>query len=107
MIDGEQQARRNASDLLDVKLIARAALERCGHEWGSDPVAGEPDALFHSSDGRPTFVYAFPTTGYSLLPGRRLERVVLFGSFALRAVYDERGRIVERTLGPSADPTWN
>jgi len=106
MIDGEQQARRNASDLLDVKLIARAALVRRGHDWESDPVAGEPEAVF-SSDGQPTFVYSSPTTGYSLLPGRRLERVVLFGSFALRGVYDQQGRIVERTVGPSADPAWN
>ena len=106
-MDGEHQARRNASDLLDVKLIYRAALERRGHAWNSDPVAGEPDAVFVSSAGQPTFVYAHPTTGYSLLPGRRLEKTVLCGSLVARGVYDECGRIVERSISGRGDPAWN
>jgi hypothetical protein len=107
VVDGEQQIRRNASDLLDVKLIYRAALERRGHKWHSDPVAGEPLAVFVSSDGRPTFVYGFPITGYSLLPGRRLEKVVLVGSLVARGVYDEWGRVVQRSCSGRGDPAWN
>jgi hypothetical protein len=107
VIDGEQQARRNANDLLDVKLIYRTALERRGHEWDTDPVAGEPEAVFISQDGRPTFVYGFPITGYSLLPGRRLEKVVLVGSLVARGVYDERGKMLERSFSGRGDPAWN
>jgi hypothetical protein len=94
--------------LLDVKLLYRAVLDRRGDDWPSDPVAGKPDATFIDEDGRVVFVYRRPVvTGYSLLPGRRLERVAVTGSVVARAVTDATGRLVERTIKGRGNPAWN
>src|SRR5215211_7584839 len=98
LMTGEERAARIASDLLDVKLIYRAALERRGHTWQADAVAGEPAAVFVSLDGRPTFVYGLPVTSYAMLPGRRLEKTALVGSLVCRGVYNETGQIIERSM---------
>jgi hypothetical protein len=107
MIDGEQQARRVARDLLDARLVVRARADRRGVAWESHPLAGEPDAVFTPANGPTAFVYSRPLQAFELIEGRRVRHISVAGSLVVSSIYSETGDLIERSTAGRGEPRWN
>jgi hypothetical protein len=107
MNDGMERKHRIDSDLLDVRLIIRAAVKRACGDWEQHHLARDPEAVIVSAKGKPTFFYSKPVAAFSLRASHLVAETRLHGSLVQHALYDRTGSKVDEARELRGDARWN